>query len=52
MSARLRDLARGTEEIVAAGSCRASGGREARLAAAIKAARDGSRGESGLKAAT
>lgn len=43
MSARLRDLARGTEEIVAAGSYRASDGREVRLAAAIKAARAGTR---------
>ncbi|MFF3374754.1 TIGR02452 family protein [Streptomyces sp. NPDC002680] len=43
MSARLRDLARGTEEIVAAGSYRASDGREVQLAAAIKAARTGTR---------
>ncbi|NEA67696.1 TIGR02452 family protein [Streptomyces sp. SID12488] len=43
MSARLRDLARGTEEIVAAGSYRASDGRAVRLAAAIKAARAGTR---------
>ena len=43
MSARLRDLARATEEIVAAGSYRASDGREVRLAAAIKAARAGTR---------
>ncbi|GAA3871265.1 TIGR02452 family protein [Streptomyces lacrimifluminis] len=43
MSARLRELARGTEEIVAAGSYRASDGREVRLAAAIDAARAGTR---------
>ncbi len=43
MSARLRDLARGTEEIVAAGFYRASDGREVRLAAAVKAARAGTR---------
>ena len=43
MSARLRDLARGTEEIVAAGAYRASDGREVRLAAAIEAARAGTR---------
>ncbi|WP_405824928.1 TIGR02452 family protein [Streptomyces sp. NBC_01390] len=43
MSARLRDLARGTEEIVAAGSYRASDGREVSLAVAIKAARAGTR---------
>ncbi|MDX3451976.1 TIGR02452 family protein [Streptomyces sp. ME02-8801-2C] len=43
MSARLRDLARGTEEIVAAGSYRASDGREVALAAAIEAARAGTR---------
>ena len=43
MSARLRDVARGTEEIVAAGSYRASDGREVRLAAAIEAARAGTR---------
>ncbi|MDW4910121.1 TIGR02452 family protein [Streptomyces sp. ADMS] len=43
MSARLRDLARGTEEIVAAGSDRASDGREVRIAAAIEAARAGTR---------
>ncbi|WP_198655178.1 TIGR02452 family protein [Streptomyces geranii] len=43
MSARLRDLARGTEEIVAAGSYRTSDGREVQLAAAIKAARTATR---------
>ncbi|MDX3314234.1 TIGR02452 family protein [Streptomyces sp. NPDC054884] len=43
MSARLRGIARQTEEIVAAGRYRASEGREVRLAAAIEAARAGTR---------
>ncbi|MFJ1735746.1 TIGR02452 family protein [Streptomyces sp. NPDC088254] len=43
MSARLRGIARETEEIVAAGSYRASDGREVPLAAAVEAARAGTR---------
>lgn len=43
MSARLRAIARQTEEIVAAGSYRASHGREVRIAAAVEAARSGTR---------
>ncbi|MFI5824265.1 TIGR02452 family protein [Streptomyces rishiriensis] len=43
MSARLRGIARETEEIVAAGRYRASDGREVALAAAIRAARAGTR---------
>ncbi|WP_328477298.1 TIGR02452 family protein [Streptomyces sp. NBC_00377] len=43
MSARLRGIARETEEIVEAGSYRASGGREVFLGAAIEAARTGTR---------
>ncbi|MCX4766879.1 TIGR02452 family protein [Streptomyces sp. NBC_01275] len=43
MSARLRGIARGTEEIVAAGGYRASDGREVSLAAAVEAARAGTR---------
>ncbi|MFJ9741958.1 TIGR02452 family protein [Streptomyces sp. NPDC101166] len=43
MSARLRGIARETEEIVAAGSYRASDGREVTLAAAVEAARAGTR---------
>ncbi|MFI5874655.1 TIGR02452 family protein [Streptomyces sp. NPDC051445] len=43
MSARLRGIARETEEIVEAGSYRASGGREVFLGAAIEAARAGTR---------
>ncbi|MEU2779665.1 TIGR02452 family protein, partial [Streptomyces sp. NPDC007162] len=43
MSARLRGLARGTEEIVAAGVYRAPDGREVLLAADIAAARAGTR---------
>ncbi|WP_314408536.1 TIGR02452 family protein [Streptomyces sp. DSM 40484] len=43
MSARLRAIARHTEEIVAAGSYRASGGREVSIAAAVAAARAGTR---------
>lgn len=39
MSARLRDIARETEGIVAAGRYGASGGREASLSTAIEAAR-------------
>ncbi|MEW2567961.1 TIGR02452 family protein [Streptomyces sp. NPDC047070] len=43
MSARLRAIARQTEEIVAAGSYRASDGREVSIAAAVTAARAGTR---------
>ncbi|MFI5683464.1 TIGR02452 family protein [Streptomyces sp. NPDC051636] len=43
MSARLRGIARQTEEIVAAGAYRTPGGREVPLAAAIEAARAGTR---------
>ncbi|MDQ0584856.1 TIGR02452 family protein [Streptomyces rishiriensis] len=43
MSARLRGIARETEEIVAAGRYRASDGREVSLSAAIGAARAGTR---------
>ncbi|MEV2190420.1 TIGR02452 family protein [Streptomyces phaeochromogenes] len=43
MSARLRGIARQTEEIVAAGSYRASDGREVSIAAAVAAARQGTR---------
>jgi uncharacterized protein (TIGR02452 family) len=43
MSARLRAIARQTEEIVAAGSYRASDGREVSIAAAVAAARQGTR---------
>ncbi|MEU3984232.1 TIGR02452 family protein [Streptomyces sp. NPDC026672] len=43
MSARLRGIARETERIVAAGSYRAPGGHEVPLAAAIEAARAGTR---------
>lgn len=43
MSARLRGIARETEEIVAAGAYRASDGREVSLAAAVEAARAGTR---------
>jgi uncharacterized protein (TIGR02452 family) len=43
MSARLRGIAQQTEQIVAAGAYRAPDGREVPLAAAIEAARDGTR---------
>lgn len=43
MSARLRGIAQQTEQIVAAGSYRTSDGREVPLAAAVGAARDGTR---------
>ncbi|MGW0706392.1 TIGR02452 family protein [Streptomyces sp. NPDC002643] len=43
MSARLRGIARETEEIVAAGGYRAAGGREISIAAEVKAARAGTR---------
>lgn len=43
VSARLRGLARETEQIVAAGTYRAPSGREVRLAAAVQAARNGTR---------
>ncbi|MDQ1034545.1 uncharacterized protein (TIGR02452 family) [Streptomyces sp. V3I8] len=43
MSARLRGIARRTEEIVAAGSYRAPDGREVPVAAAVAAAREGTR---------
>ncbi|MEU1182438.1 TIGR02452 family protein [Streptomyces sp. NPDC005820] len=43
MSARLRGIARETEEIVAAGGYRSPGGREVELAAPIEAARAGTR---------
>lgn len=43
VSARLRGIARETEQIVAAGTYRAPSGRAVRLAAAVRAARDGTR---------
>jgi uncharacterized protein (TIGR02452 family) len=43
MSARLRGIARQTEEIVAAGSYRAPGGHEVSVAAAVAVAREGTR---------
>ncbi len=43
VSARLRGIARETEQIVAAGAYRASGGREVSIAAAVEAARAGTR---------
>ncbi|MFI1564340.1 TIGR02452 family protein [Streptomyces sp. NPDC020490] len=43
MSARLRGIARQTEQIVAAGAYRAQGGHEVPLAAAVEAARAGTR---------
>ncbi|WP_037682198.1 TIGR02452 family protein [Streptomyces griseus] len=43
MSARLRGIARETEQIVAAGAYRAPDGREVPLTAAIRAAREGTR---------
>ena len=43
MSARLRGIAQQTEQIVAAGTYRAPNGREVSVAAAIEAARDGTR---------
>ncbi|MFE6524241.1 TIGR02452 family protein [Streptomyces sp. NPDC057794] len=43
MSARLRDIARQTEQIVAAGSYRAPDGREVSIAAWLRAAREGTR---------
>ncbi|MFH8798578.1 TIGR02452 family protein [Streptomyces sp. NPDC017936] len=43
MSARLRQIARETEQIVAAGAYRAPDGREVSLAAAVEAAREGTR---------
>lgn len=43
MSARLRGIARQTEEIVAAGSYHASDGREVSIAAAVAAAQEGTR---------
>ncbi|MET7697404.1 TIGR02452 family protein [Streptomyces sp. NPDC005485] len=43
MSARLRAIAQETEEIVAAGAYRAPGGREVPIAAAVEAARSGTR---------
>ncbi|MFI7407556.1 TIGR02452 family protein [Streptomyces sp. NPDC049627] len=43
MSARLRGIAQETEQIVAAGRYRAPDGREVSLAAAVEAARDGTR---------
>ncbi|MGI5379884.1 TIGR02452 family protein [Streptomyces sp. CA-251387] len=43
MSARLRGIAQQTEQIVAAGTYRAPDGREMTVAAAIEAARDGTR---------
>lgn len=43
MSARLRGIAQQTEQIVAAGSYRAPDGREVSVAAAVEAARDGTR---------
>lgn len=43
MSARLRGIAQQTEQIVAAGSYRAPDGREVSVAAAVRAARDGTR---------
>lgn len=43
MSARLRGIARDTEEIVAAGAYRAPAGHEVSIAAAVEAAREGTR---------
>ncbi len=43
MSARLRGIAQQTEQIVAAGAYRASDGREVSIAAAVAAAREGTR---------
>ncbi|MEU3885177.1 TIGR02452 family protein [Streptomyces sp. NPDC029041] len=43
MSARLRGIARETEQIVAAGSYRAPGGREISIAEELRAAREGTR---------
>ncbi|MHC3467462.1 TIGR02452 family protein [Streptomyces sp. 7R007] len=43
MSARLREIARQTEQIVAAGAYTASGGREVSIGAAVEAARAGTR---------
>ena len=43
MSARLRGIARQTEEIIAAGTYRTSGGRTVTIAAAVEAARAGTR---------
>ncbi|WP_175436195.1 TIGR02452 family protein [Streptomyces hawaiiensis] len=43
MSARLRGIARQTEQIVAAGAYRASDGREVSIAAQLRAAREGTR---------
>ncbi|MFJ8533948.1 TIGR02452 family protein [Streptomyces sp. NPDC093591] len=43
MSARLRGIAQQTEQIVAAGAYRTSDGREVSIAAAVEAARDGTR---------
>jgi uncharacterized protein (TIGR02452 family) len=43
MSARLRGIAQQTEQIVAAGAYRAPDGREVSVAAAVQAARDGTR---------
>ncbi|GGW97897.1 TIGR02452 family protein [Streptomyces lomondensis] len=43
MSARLREVARQTEQIVAAGAYRAPDGREVSIAAALRAAREGTR---------
>ncbi|MEU0202431.1 MULTISPECIES: TIGR02452 family protein [unclassified Streptomyces] len=43
MSARLRGVARQTEQIVAAGAYRAPDGREVSIAAALRAAREGTR---------
>ncbi|WP_328408322.1 TIGR02452 family protein [Streptomyces violaceus] len=43
MSARLRDIARQTEQIVAAGTYRAPNGREVSIAGELRAAREGTR---------
>ncbi|WP_328346589.1 TIGR02452 family protein [Streptomyces violaceus] len=43
MSARLRDIARQTEQIVAAGTYRAPNGREVSIAVELRAAREGTR---------
>lgn len=43
MSARLRGVAQQTEQIVAAGAYQASDGREVSIAAAVEAARSGTR---------
>lgn len=43
MSARLRGIAQQTEAIVAAGTCRTPNGRTAAIAAAVEAARAGTR---------